>query len=1012
MDNLGLLCYIIKIKGFFIKNTTMNLKSSTYQKILFTITLILFSSLLYSQNENLVKDWDGNGKVGVGSEPNNFGWDCTNFQLDGWTEAGSGGVRYMDSQNYWPSKRLMFVRWDGVGGSNAESVYSYPVDLEAYKSYMFSVKYTRHSNSTTNFVIGVNSEKDNSGESLASESVAPLTQNFKELSFRIVPNKSGRFYITIGASASGMLGSIADLSVVEITPSLESEKGALVINYFKTETTTTIYNNGSEYPITFTAPDGIEITPATLSSTGGVITISSPNKVNLTGEIIVSQGEDNISININSNFPEDFFPTVEIDTLTTDGAWCWFADPRSLYHSGEKEQTYFCWVTREGHIEVASYNHTTEEYSQYRIWEYFQDDDHANPSLLIRDDGRIIVFIAAHFGDKIHRFITENPEDITSWGERYSFSNTVTYPYPFQVGDDIYVFYRGGSDWHPRLSVSSDNGETFDDGRLFISGGGQRPYTRYCQGEDGAIHVAVTTGHPRNEAANKVHYCKLIDNKVYRADGTFIKDVTTQPVDISQLEVVYDGVSYGKGWIWDITLEPETGYPVMVYASFPTDTDHRYHYGKWDGNAWKNNQITEAGRWFPQTPEGGWEPEPNYSGGIILDYNNPNVVYLSKEVNGVFEIFKFTTNDDGNSWTPKAITWDSPADIVNVRPIIPRHHKEGYFDVVWMRGTYVFYANNQYNTALVFPKASPTADVSKVSLSNTSLELIQNESKKIEVSFYPAFATDKVVTWSSSNESVATVENGVVTAVNKGVAKITATSLNGVSAECDVTVQTVELMNNVFFDFGTVDSPVENGFIKISDLTDLVDSYGWLNNVASRNRNISNSELRDFNMSSAPAIFKVYVENGEYEITVKQGDSDFGHDMMNLRVNGELKLENVTANDGEFKTNIFNFTVENNILEFEFYDGGGSDANWVVNSIIIKKLASTIIKTDNSLDFKNSNTDIVVNNLMGNILYKGKLNNRDFNQVCQNLNLSKGIYFITLILENNKKTFKYLYLNS
>ncbi len=89
----------------------------------------------------------------------------------------------------------------------------------------------------------------------------------------------------------------------------------------------------------------------------------------------------------------------------------------------------------------------------------------------------------------------------------------------------------------------------------------------------------------------------------------------------------------------------------------------------------------------------------------------------------------------------------------------------------------------------VVPKLVPVK-VTGVKLNKSSKSLTIGDNFTLTATVKPNNATDKSVTWSSSNTSVATVdENGVVTAVAEGTATITATASNGVEASCTVTVK-------------------------------------------------------------------------------------------------------------------------------------------------------------------------------------------------------------------------------
>ncbi len=78
--------------------------------------------------------------------------------------------------------------------------------------------------------------------------------------------------------------------------------------------------------------------------------------------------------------------------------------------------------------------------------------------------------------------------------------------------------------------------------------------------------------------------------------------------------------------------------------------------------------------------------------------------------------------------------------------------------------------------------------VTEISLSQSSLSLTVGQSFTLSASVSPNNATNKSVTWTSSNSAVATVNRGVVKAQKAGTATIYAVSSNGKKASCTVQV--------------------------------------------------------------------------------------------------------------------------------------------------------------------------------------------------------------------------------
>ena len=80
--------------------------------------------------------------------------------------------------------------------------------------------------------------------------------------------------------------------------------------------------------------------------------------------------------------------------------------------------------------------------------------------------------------------------------------------------------------------------------------------------------------------------------------------------------------------------------------------------------------------------------------------------------------------------------------------------------------------------------------VDGVTLDESSITLVVGGNQTLVATVTPADADDKSVTWSSSNSSVATVTDGVVTAVSPGTVTITVTTVDGgYTATCQVTVE-------------------------------------------------------------------------------------------------------------------------------------------------------------------------------------------------------------------------------
>lgn len=91
----------------------------------------------------------------------------------------------------------------------------------------------------------------------------------------------------------------------------------------------------------------------------------------------------------------------------------------------------------------------------------------------------------------------------------------------------------------------------------------------------------------------------------------------------------------------------------------------------------------------------------------------------------------------------------------------------------------------QYTVNGVTPVVHPES----VTLDKTEVSIVEGQTETLTATVMPVNAEDKSITWSTNNPAVATVANGIITAVAPGNATITVTTIDGgLTATCAVTV--------------------------------------------------------------------------------------------------------------------------------------------------------------------------------------------------------------------------------
>lgn len=136
--------------------------------------------------------------------------------------------------------------------------------------------------------------------------------------------------------------------------------------------------------------------------------------------------------------------------------------------------------------------------------------------------------------------------------------------------------------------------------------------------------------------------------------------------------------------------------------------------------------------------------------------------------------------------TKQTVTWKSSAS--NILKV----NRDGSFQAVGVGKATITAKHASGVTKTIEIEVLPI-EVERISLKsnwNSEKPFYKNNTMTIQAEVFPQNATDKTITWSSSDETIATVTNkGVVKAIAAGTVKITGTASNGKEASIRIVVE-------------------------------------------------------------------------------------------------------------------------------------------------------------------------------------------------------------------------------
>lgn len=377
-------------------------------------------------------------------------------------------------------------------------------------------------------------------------------------------------------------------------------------------------------------------------------------------------------------------------TFAEDGAYTWWTNSLAIRYVDNKDATYVSYVSEKGEMTVTSLDHNTGDYSR-AVLATFEQDDHNSAALSILPDSKLIAVYARHNMDSYLRWrITEEQEDINTFGEEKKIvcGGAITYIQMHRIDKYKYrVFYRYNlSNWATRVYDYESDTWTEEIVWLVEPYKGQYYIWTQADKEFGKINVFMTC-HPNNGTDQNIRYGYFDkDSNICVMGGKIIGNLNkkaTNTLTPRDFDIAYEELDpAGQTRLFDVTYKGEK--LGCLFGTFKGTNDCIYRYCYYDdtNGKWVTESITEAGR---------SQGNKSYYAGVSFDKKDMQTVYVARESKEEWYLEKWVTEDFGKTWSSTLIDKTTRVEKkILFRPIVP-YNSHDDIDVLYLKGKYPTY---------------------------------------------------------------------------------------------------------------------------------------------------------------------------------------------------------------------------------------------------------------------------------------------------------------------------------